>query len=359
MGRLQLIGVSKRIGTTQVADRVNLELADGEIVALLGPSGCGKTTLLRLIAGLSRPDQGTIRYDGHDMAAVPPHERGFRMMFQEFALFPHRSVAQNVAFGLEIQKAPAHLIDARVAEMLALVGLEGYGARDVEALSGGERQRVALARSLAATPRLLMLDEPLGALDRGLRQRLLLDLAQILRRIRVSTLFVTHDQQEAFGVADRIAVMAAGRILQVDRPEALYQAPVSATVARFLGLTNLIAGEASGPNEVATDIGNFSIATSGPLPPGPLTLLMRPEAAQLVSQTEAAGPRTGTISGRVTARLFQGNAYRVAFSVSAGIDLSFTLPVQPMPPGNGERIHLRLDPQAMVVLTSRGADPSP
>jgi ABC-type Fe3+/spermidine/putrescine transport system ATPase subunit len=255
-----------------------------------------------------------------------------------------------VAFGLEIQKAPPAQIDRRVTEMLTLVGLEGYGGRDVEALSGGERQRVALARSLAATPRLLMLDEPLGALDRALRQRLLLDIVQILRRIRVTTLFVTHDQQEAFGVADRIAVMEAGRILQVDRPETLYRAPRSATVARFLGLTNLIAGEASATATVRTALGAFSIRSEGPLPPGPLTLLIRPEAAKMATQADAARP--GTITGRVTARLFQGNTYRVALRVSDKIRLSFTLPTRPKPPGSGGAIHLRLNPRAMVILAA-------
>jgi ABC-type Fe3+/spermidine/putrescine transport system ATPase subunit len=262
-------------------------------------------------------------------------------------------VAQNVAFGLEIQKAPPAQIDRRVTEMLTLVGLEGYGGRDVEALSGGERQRVALARSLAADPRLLMLDEPLGALDRALRQRLLLDLAQILRRIRVTTLFVTHDQSEALGVADRVAVMEAGHILQIDSPEALYQRPRSATVARFLGLTNILAAEACAFDAVATALGRLPVTTGHPLPPGPLTLLIRPEAAQMV----AADKRGSTIiEGRVTASLFQGNTYQVAMGVpektatKKAVTLSFILPARPKPPAAGEPIRLRLDPQAMVVL---------
>jgi ABC-type Fe3+/spermidine/putrescine transport system ATPase subunit len=358
MALLELNGVGKCLDDEWVVDGVDLALGDGEIVALLGPSGCGKTSLLRLIAGLTRPDRGEIRFEGRDLAPTPPHQRGFRMMFQEFALFPHRSVAGNVAFGLEMEKRSPDDIAKRVAEMLALVGLEGYDGRDVEALSGGERQRVALARSLAADPRLLMLDEPLGALDRALRQRLLLDLAQILRRIRVTTLFVTHDQSEALGVADRVAVMEAGQILQIDSPEALYQSPRSATVARFLGLSNILAARGCGPDAVTTALGRLPITTDHPLSNGPLTLLIRPEAAQLFSAGEDKQGSTQAlvIEGRVTASLFQGNTYQVAIRVAAetavndAVALSFTLPAHPKPPAAGEPIRLRLDPRAMVAL---------
>lgn len=358
MALLELKGVGKRIGADWAMDGVDLDLDTGEIVALLGPSGCGKTTLLRLIAGLTRPDRGEIRFEGRDLAPVPPHRRGFRMMFQEFALFPHRSVAGNVAFGLEMeQRAPVE-IEARVEEMLTLVGLEGYGRRDVETLSGGERQRVALARSLAADPRLLMLDEPLGALDRALRQRLLLDLTQILRRIRVTTLFVTHDQGEALGVADRVAVMQAGRILQIDSPETLYQRPRSAAVARFLGLNNILAAESCGPDAVTTALGRLPVITDQQLPMEPLTLLIRPEAAHLVTagEHERISIKAPVIEGLVTASLFQGNTYQVAISLAEKtaatqpIALSFTLPAHPKPPAAGEPIRLRLDPRAMVVL---------
>jgi ABC-type Fe3+/spermidine/putrescine transport system ATPase subunit len=354
MGRLELIDVGKRLADTWVAEGIHLDLGDGEIVALLGPSGCGKTTLLRLIAGLTRPDRGEVRFEGRDLAAVPPHRRGFRMMFQEFALFPHRTVARNVAFGLEVQKHTPPEIDRRVGEMLALVGLEGYDDRSVEALSGGERQRVALARSLAADPRLLMLDEPLGALDRALRQRLLLDLVQILRRIRVTTLFVTHDQREAFGVADRVAVMDRGRILQIDSPEALYHAPRSAVVARFLGLDNLIPGQACAPDAVETPLGRLVVAPNQRLPQGPLTLLIRPEGAAMVTESEATGG--ACITGQVTASLFQGATYRVALSVAGQYDLSVTLPTRPKPPAAGEPIRLRLDPRALVVLAEHPLD---
>lgn len=358
MGLLELSKVGKRIGKRWVVDGVDLALDDGEIVALLGPSGCGKTTLLRLIAGLTPPDRGKIRFEGRDLAPRPPHQRGFRMMFQEFALFPHRSVAGNVAFGLEMQQRTPEEIEARVEEMLTLVGLGGYGRRDVETLSGGERQRVALARSLAADPRLLMLDEPLGALDRALRQRLLLDLTQILRRIRVTTLFVTHDQREALGVADRIAVMEAGHILQIDSPETLYQRPCSATVARFLGMNNILAAESCATDAVSTALGRLPVSTDRQLPPGPHTLLIRPEAAHLMASGEDGRPsaQAPVIEGLVTASLFQGNTYQVAISLAEEtastrrVALNFTLPAHPKPPAAGDTIRLRLDPRAMVVL---------
>lgn len=348
MGSLELRGVAKRLGDDWVVDGVDLTLDDSEIVALLGPSGCGKTTLLRLIAGLTRPDRGEIRFEGHDLSTIPAHRRGFRMMFQEFALFPHRTVASNVAFGLEVEKRSAGEIEKRVGEMLALVGLKGYGPRDVEALSGGERQRVALARSLAADPKLLMLDEPLGALDRALRQRLLRDLVQILRQIRVTTLFVTHDQQEAFGVADRIAVMDAGRILQIDSPESLYRAPRSAAVARFLGLTNLIPVESEAPEIVRTPLGRFPVAAGQKLPVGPQTLLIHPEAGKLMADADSKDAIV--IEGRVTATLFQGDNYEVTVAVAGLAPLRFTLPARPKPPAIGEPIRLRLDPSAMAIL---------
>jgi ABC-type Fe3+/spermidine/putrescine transport system ATPase subunit len=348
MSSLELRGVAKRLDKDWVVSGVDLTLAKSEIVALLGPSGCGKTTLLRLIAGLTQPDRGTIRFKGRDLSTIPAHQRGFRMMFQEFALFPHRTVAGNVAFGLEVEMRSAGEIDKRVDEMLALVGLEGYGERDVEALSGGERQRVALARSLAADPKLLMLDEPLGALDRALRQRLLRDLVQILRQIRVPTLFVTHDQQEAFGVADRIAVMEAGRILQIDSPEILYHAPRSVAVARFLGFTNLIPAELSAPDGLETILGRFPVTADQKLPAGPLTLLIRPEAAALVAASVSKDALV--IEGCVTAALFQGDTYEVAVTVSGETPLRFTLPGLPKPPAAGQLIRLRLDPGATAIL---------
>jgi len=223
-------------GTVALAvDGVSLEVAPGEVLALLGPSGSGKSTLLRAIAGLERPSAGTITWDGRDLAGVPVHRRGFGLMFQDGQLFAHRSVARNVSFGLEMAHVPRAEQRARVAELLAVVGLEGFGDRDVASLSGGERQRVALARALAPEPALLLLDEPLSALDRALRERLAAEVRTALKATGTTAVFVTHDHDEAFAVADRIAVLDQARLLQVDGPVELWRRPASRRVAEFLG----------------------------------------------------------------------------------------------------------------------------
>ncbi len=225
-------GARRDPGTTAVAG-VTLDVAPGEVLALLGPSGCGKSSLLRAVAGLEPVAAGSVAWDGRDLTGVPVHRRGFGLMFQEGQLFPHRDVAGNVAYG--IAGLPRAARAARGAELLDVVGLAGYERRAVATLSGGERQRVALARSLAPRPRLLLLDEPLSALDRGLRERLALDLREALRATGTTAVFVTHDHDEAFTVADRVAVMDVGRLLQVAPPEDLWRAPASRRVAEFLG----------------------------------------------------------------------------------------------------------------------------
>ena len=229
---------------------VSSDISDGEIVSLLGPSGCGKTTLLRIIAGLEQPDSGEVWFDGRNMAAVPPHRRDFGMMFQDFALFPHKNVSENIAFGLQMHGRSPASIEHRVNEMLQLVELVSLGQRDVDQLSGGEQQRVALARALAPRPRLLMLDEPLGALDRQLRERLMLDLRAILNKVGVTALYVTHDQLEAFAVSDRVAVMNQGQIEQLAAPEIVYESPATPFVARFLGFQNIILATVTGAHTV-------------------------------------------------------------------------------------------------------------
>jgi ABC-type Fe3+/spermidine/putrescine transport system ATPase subunit len=300
---------------------VSLDAAPGEIVCLLGPSGCGKSTLLRVIAGLEAHYTGTVRFNGAPVDHVPPYRRGFGMMFQDWALFPHRNVAQNIAFGLRMQRLPRRVIDARVAEMLDLVGLSGYGERTIFALSGGERQRVALARTLAPQPRLLMLDEPLGALDRTLRDRLTADLRHIIKRVGLTSIYVTHDQAEAFTVADRILVMNRGVIEQNGTPATVYRYPGSPFVARFLGLTNLIEAQhlartaegvlahtALGPL-VVEDVLDRSLpnASSNPF------VLIRPEAAQ-AAQPGAAN----VVEGVVVHTTFRGGTQRLVLRHGSG-----------------------------------------
>ena len=241
---LEISGVTVRFGAAVKArsgaraaspavDSVSLDVGAGETLGILGPSGSGKSTLLRAICGLEQLEAGTVCWDGVDITTVPVHERGFALMFQDGQLFTHQSVAQNVGYALRVRREPS---SARVAELLELVGLAGFGDRRVTELSGGEQQRVALARSLAASPRLLLLDEPLSSLDRELRERLARDLRAILSATRQTAMFVTHDQDEAFEVSDRIAIMMGGRLVQVGTPDQVRAAPVNSAVARFLGL---------------------------------------------------------------------------------------------------------------------------
>jgi len=236
---LKIQNVSYAYAAIPAVQDVSLDIQEGEIICLLGPSGCGKTTLLRIIAGLEKGYAGGVIYDGRDIARVPVHERDFGLMFQDFALFPHMSVADNVAYGLKRQGKSKHEIAARVEAMLARVGLLGYENRDVNMLSGGQKQRVALARSLAPNPRLLMLDEPLGSLDALLREQLIIELKEIVKSVGLTSVYVTHDQKEAYAIADRVVIMNAGQIEQVDTPQNMYHKPKTAFVASFLGLLNV------------------------------------------------------------------------------------------------------------------------
>jgi len=273
-------------------------------------------------------------------------------MFQEYALFPHKDVLGNVAFGLRIKRLGREPLAARVAEVLALVGLAGFERRDVNQLSGGERQRVALARSLAPQPRLLMLDEPLGALDRALRERLMDELPAILRRAGVTTITVTHDQEEAFALADRVVLMRAGRVVQVGTPEEVYRRPASAWAAQFLGLTNLLDVRVIEEGLVETKIGRLEIRDQRleiarcQSPISNLQLLIRPEAARL----GASGPNP--LHGVVTERSFRGERFRLNVCHASGVELTFNLPASAELPAVGESVTLSLDPRALTLLSA-------
>ncbi|XIA67708.1 ABC transporter ATP-binding protein [Bradyrhizobium sp. TZ2] len=245
MPLLRIEGVGKKFGSFRAVDRLSLDIRAGEFFALLGPSGCGKTTLLRMLAGFETPDEGRILLDGRDIAPVLPHERPVNMMFQNYALFPHLNVRDNIAFGLKRAGMARPAIDTRVAEMVALVKLEGMEKRRPDQLSGGQKQRVALARSLARRPKVLLLDEPLAALDKKLRESTQLELMELQRRLGMTFIIVTHDQEEAMTMANRIGVMEAGRLEQVATPRDLYEAPHSRWVAEFVGDVNLFDGEVS------------------------------------------------------------------------------------------------------------------
>ncbi|MFQ5814643.1 MAG: ABC transporter ATP-binding protein [Anaerolineae bacterium] len=315
---------------------------EGEIFCLLGPSGCGKTTLLRIIAGLEIPDSGEVLFEGHDIRDVPVHQRNFGLMFQDQALFPHKNVLENIAFGLRMQRLPAEEIRERVAEVLNLVGMVGFEERDVNQLSGGEQQRVALARSLAPGPRLLMLDEPLASLDRTLRERLMNELRTILKGAGVTAIYVTHDQQEAFAVADRVVIMNRGRKVQEGRPEEVYQQPATEFAARFLGLENLLPGqvvEAGPPLAVETALGRLTTTDSPALPVGQaVTVLIRPEGVRCL---EAGTSAENSITGQVQARSFRGGHYQITVAAAGGTSLRFELDVLNGPvPKPGEQVTL-------------------
>ena len=241
---LRVEGLTVRFGDTVAVDGVDLVVGDGQVVCVLGPSGCGKSTLLLAVTGLIVPDAGRVTWDGQDLAGVPTHKRGFGLMFQDHALFPHASVARNVGFGLRMQHRPRSEVQRRVDDLLDVVGLAGYGDRGVAELSGGEQQRVALARALAPEPRVLLLDEPLGALDRALRERLIDELDEIFDRLGSTVLYVTHDQDEALALADRLVVMRAGRVVQQGDPAEVWRNPADDFVADFLAATSIVeAGE--------------------------------------------------------------------------------------------------------------------
>lgn len=341
MSLLQLRELSKSFANTPAVNNISLTLDRGQILCLLGPSGCGKTTLLRLIAGLETPDTGTIHFDGHNLAGIAPHKRDFGLMFQEFALFPHKNVGENVAFGLQMKREAES--EGRVRENLELVGLAGFDARDVNSLSGGERQRVALARSLAPNPRLLMLDEPLGALDRALRERLMLEIRQILKAVELTAIYVTHDQAEAFAVADRIVVMNRGRIEQEATPEELYQQPATPFVAKFLGFTNLLEATYRTNDEIETPLGIWQVGTQGQQKGEKVVALIRPGAASLQ-------PAAGFIAvdGVLVSALFRGRYYQITIAASE-YKLTFEMSLSDLP-AVGSQVTLWLNPARIQLL---------
>jgi len=304
MALLDIIEAEKRFGAVAAVDRVSLSVERGEFFALLGPSGCGKTTLLRLIAGFEAPDAGRILIDGTDVTAAPPYARPVNMMFQSYALFPHLDVARNIAFGLRQEGMERRRRDARVEEMLALVQMQGYERRRPHELSGGQKQRVALARALAKMPKLLLLDEPLAALDRKLREETRLELTGIQRRLGTTFLVVTHDQEEALGMASRTAVMNEGRVAQIGSPSEIYEQPNSRFVADFVSAVNLFEGDT-----VAGLADGCAVA-------------VRPEKLRLSTE-----PRDGfALVATVVSIGYQGGQSTVHLETSAGQKLRAHLP---------------------------------
>jgi spermidine/putrescine ABC transporter ATP-binding subunit len=311
---LELVDVSRRYGTVAAVRRLSLTVLRGEFLALLGPSGCGKTTTLRMIAGLLEPEEGRILVRGEDVVGIPTYRRNVGMVFQNYALFPHRTVAENVAFGLVMRRRPRAEVRRRVEQMLELVRLPGLGHRYPRQLSGGQQQRVALARALAIEPSLLLLDEPLSNLDLKLREEMRLELRAIQSQLGITTVFVTHDQEEALVMADRLAVMRAGRLEQVGTTEEVYHDPASRFVAGFLGESNFIPArvERREPGGVVLVSGPGGTMLRGrsrePAEPGEtVTLAVRPERMRI---TPAGGPRANQAKGRVREVIFKGASMR-------------------------------------------------
>jgi len=316
---LQLRALSKHYGVGGAAvDQLDLDIAKGELVGLLGPSGCGKTTTLRMIAGLVAPTSGHILLDGRDLTPVPTHRRNVGMVFQNYALFPHLTVADNVAFGLQMRGVPRSEIRHRAAEALALVRLEGFETRRPRALSGGQQQRVALARALVIRPDLLLLDEPLSNLDAKLREEMRDEIRDIQQRLAITTVFVTHDQAEALTLCDRIAVIDRGRLAQFGTPEAVYEHPAAPFVARFVGRTSVLTGrvEAWGEHRVLrVGAAAIPVPPTGSVAPGASAMLMiRPQYVSVADTAAPDGPATDSrvsVVGRITKRVYIGDIAQV------------------------------------------------
>ncbi len=316
---VEMHGISKRFGDVVAVDDVDLQIGDGEFFALLGPSGCGKTTTLRMIAGLDIPSEGRLAIFGEEVASWPPDRRPVNTVFQAYALFPHMTVAQNIAFGLQMRGIRGSDADRQVAEATALVQLEGMEHRRPSQLSGGQQQRVALARALVNHPKVLLLDEPLGALDLKLRQEMQVELKALQREVGITFVFVTHDQEEALAMSDRVGVMSEGRLLQVGTPEEVYEHPANRFVADFIGRTNLLEGITENPSAVRLDAGAVVAAANELTAGSPVALSVRPEQVRLHRRGEAP-EGAPCLDGVITDATYLGHAfvYTVAIGPTAG-----------------------------------------
>jgi spermidine/putrescine transport system ATP-binding protein len=331
---------------------VSFEVHSSETICLLGPSGSGKSTLLRIIAGLEEPEGGQVLWKGKPLGNTPAHQRRFGLMFQDYALFPHRNVAENIAFGLRMQNLPKDEINRRVSSALETINMTGFAQRKVAELSGGEQQRVALARALAPNPRLLMLDEPLGALDRTLREQLSQELRRVLHESQVPAIYVTHDQEEAFAIADRLLLLHEGVILQSGRPHEFYHHPKNVWVASFFGLGNLVEGTviAHSPLQVETPLGliQASCDQDAPRIGDKTTLLFRPSQA-----VQVLNPTKNHITGAVLDQVFQGEHYRITLAINDHIpEFNIALP-DPVKVGGNLQVSY---PPAQVLCLENGAE---
>jgi spermidine/putrescine transport system ATP-binding protein len=343
-------GVSKFFGSTEALDDLNLVIRAGEFLTLLGPSGCGKTTTLRLLAGFEEPTSGEIRLAGETVQGLPAYKRPVNTVFQHYALFPHMTVFENVAFGLRMKHLDDAEVKRRVERALALVRLENLGKRRPRELSGGQQQRVALARALVLEPKVLLLDEPLGALDLQLRRAMQVELKQLQRELGATFLYVTHDQEEALAMSDRIAVMRGGKIEQLGTPEEVYLRPATRFVAQFLGEANLLEGEGEPGGRLRW--ADHLLAVDRKLSPGPATVALRPERVRVIwnAAMDPSRPGENRLTGHVVERLFVGTGTRLVVDV-AGQRVAALLPPGPAP-ALGAPVELAFPADQCVVVAS-------
>jgi spermidine/putrescine transport system ATP-binding protein len=361
---VELIGVSKRFDELVAVDSLGLELAAGEFFTLLGPSGCGKTTTLRMIAGFERPSEGEIRIEGADVAQLPPHRRPTNTVFQSYALFPHLSVADNVAFGLKRKRVPKQEIGERVSRELERVGLAAEAKRRPAQLSGGMQQRVALARALVNLPKVLLLDEPLGALDLKLRKGLQIELKQIQREVGITFVYVTHDQEEALTMSDRIAVMNRGRVEQVGTPEGIYERPQTTFVAGFIGVSNLMPATVASAGEVRLDQGPTVRADSTGLDAGTRCYaVVRPEKLRIDALGDGGASPNGLphVEGIVESSVYLGTATQIVVDLGEGVRMTVLVPnaseaERQALPGGGARVALSWEPEHMHLVRESGGE---
>jgi putrescine transport system ATP-binding protein len=354
-------GVTKRFGDVTAIEDISLDIYEREFFALLGPSGCGKTTLMRLLAGFEEPSAGRVLLAGQDLVGVPPYRRPVNMMFQSYALFPHMTVFDNVAFGLRQEQLPKLAIDDRVAEMLKLVHLTGFERRKPDQLSGGQRQRVALARSLAKRPKVLLLDEPLAALDKKLREETQFELMELQVKLGVTFMIVTHDQEEAMALADRIAVMEHGSIVQMGTPSQIYEQPANRYVAGFIGDVNLIEAKVTGRDERGLILLSESAATplratadSSAAVGATVTIALRPEKIRITVR-KPADAAENIVRGVVTGIAYLGDFSMYRVTLENGVVFLCARPnvtrVSDQPITWDDKVHLSWAPEAVVVLT--------
>jgi spermidine/putrescine transport system ATP-binding protein len=343
---IDLVRIYKQFGDTPVLEDINLYIRQNEFLTLLGPSGCGKTTTLRIIGGFETPTKGRVMFDGEDITEVPPYKRQINTVFQKYALFPHLNVSDNIAFGLKIKKMSKESIRTKVSEMLKLVNLEGFEDRDIDSLSGGQQQRIAIARALVNEPKVLLLDEPLGALDLKLRKEMQLELKRIQKRVGITFIYVTHDQEEALTMSDTIVVMDRGRIQQIGTPIDIYNEPVNRFVAKFIGESNIVDGIMNEDYMVTFSNRTFKCVDKGFGLDQPVDVVIRPEDLQIVSSED------GYISGEVESVTFKGVHYEMEIR-----DNDYTWTVHSTIMKNvGERVGMIVVPDNIHIMRKGEAD---